>query len=113
MSLTEQRKTKDREARPELDPIAFDPSITTGETLAEGLRIFTDPNVFSRLPAHRTAQGATVRDEETIVYTDSSSSNNGDADARAGSGVWCGRTTHGTLEHQDFPNRIKKWKFLQ
>ena len=78
-------------ARPRPDPITFDPSITTGETLDEGFQIFTNPNVFSCLPAHRTAQEVTVRDEETIVYTDGSGSNNGDADAKAGSGAWFGR----------------------
>ncbi|KAI0342569.1 ribonuclease H-like protein [Trametopsis cervina] len=68
----------------------FDPSVTTKGALAEGFRIFTNPAVASCEPAHRQPRGATVEDEATALYTDGSCHHNGDADARAGSGVWYG-----------------------
>ncbi len=91
LTLTERRKAKNRWARKNEEKITFDPSVTTGDTLAQGFRVFTDPGVFNSLPANRTAQGANIEEEATTAYTDGSCLNNGDLDAKAGSGVWFGQ----------------------
>ncbi|EIM91166.1 uncharacterized protein STEHIDRAFT_49350, partial [Stereum hirsutum FP-91666 SS1] len=69
--------------------ITFDPSITSDDSLAHGFRVFTNPNSHCRDPALRR-QGRVLQDEAVTAYTDGSCLNNGDSDARAGSGVFFG-----------------------
>lgn len=92
LSLTPDRKARNRIARQERKAICFDPSITCKDGIAECFRVFTDPGRISRSPASRRPQRGTYLDHrEMRVYTDGSCINNGKADARCGSGVWVGQ----------------------
>ena len=89
MSLTKSRKLRNELARQSNGEITFDPLITCKDSLAEGFRIFTDPNrnptQITRRYRHR---GPIPRCEEITVYTDGACMNNGKMNARCGSGVW-------------------------
>ncbi|KAF5388106.1 hypothetical protein D9615_000030 [Tricholomella constricta] len=71
------------------DTIMFDPSFAEGESLADGFRIFVEPDTITherplRAPLTRPIEA------DVIVYTDGSCINNGCEDAKAGSGLWYG-----------------------
>ena len=74
----------------EAQGILFNPSVTEKKNLTECVRIFTDPTKIKNTPATRPPphRGIPPEDEEIIVYTDGSCTNNGKLDARCGSGIW-------------------------
>lgn len=89
LSLTPDRKARNEEARIEGKGIAFDPSITCKDGIAECFRVFTDPRKLPDTPAtRRPQQGSHLDHVDMRVYTDGSCINNGKADAACGSGVW-------------------------
>jgi ribonuclease HI len=93
LSLTPNRKAKNRKNLRRRKRVLFNPSVTVNGGQNECIRIFVDPFRSADTPASRPkrpAQGATARDQKVIVYTDGSSINNGSADAKCGSGVWFG-----------------------
>jgi ribonuclease HI len=91
LTLTRHRKEKNRRARLERKAITFNPSVTSGDALDEGFRIFTDPVTLGAAPAFRTMHQVPNRQPRLVVYTDGSCIHNGDANAWAGAGVWFGR----------------------
>ena len=91
LSLTGNRKQRNRTAREENSAIIFDPSITDKHNLADCFRVFTNPDRISNLPADRlVANRTTLRLQEVNVYTDGACLNNGKQDAQSGSGIWFG-----------------------
>ena len=90
LSLTPNRKAKNREARRTEDgEVTFDPSITCKDGIAECFRVFTDPTRLSMNLAIRQQQrGRNLTYLEMKVYTDRSCENNGKLNAESGSGVW-------------------------
>ena len=89
LSLTPDRKARNIIAKMEKKDIAFDPTITCKDGIAECFRIFTDPEKISNTPASRRPQRGSYLDHvEMRVYTDGSCINNGKANAKCGSGVW-------------------------
>ncbi|KAI0699831.1 ribonuclease H-like domain-containing protein [Cytidiella melzeri] len=90
LTLTRHRKEKNRKARIEGSSLTFNPSVTDGDNVADGFRIFTDPAMSSCEPAHCPPTPAIRRSDVLTVYTDGSCLNNGAANARAGAGVWYG-----------------------
>ena len=90
LSLTPNRKAKNREARrKEEGEVTFDPTITCKDRIAECFRVFTDPTKLSRNPASRHQQrGRNLTYLEMKVYTDGSCENNGKLNAESGSGIW-------------------------
>ncbi|OJT13721.1 Transposon TX1 uncharacterized 149 kDa protein [Trametes pubescens] len=91
LSLTKSRKRGNETARAEKGRITFDPSVAQGAPLAAVFRAFTDLNRDASEMATRPPRPFGVQQEETEVYTDGSSIQNGEATARAGSGVWFGQ----------------------
>lgn len=89
LTLTRHRKERNVQAREHNGFITFDPSITTDGSIAHGFRIFTEKGAQCRDPAIRP-KGIVLNNERTLAYTDGSCLNNGDNDARAGSGVFFG-----------------------
>lgn len=86
-------------------PIRFDPKVTVDGYLADGFRIFTDPNKLMHHPGCRQYRDTNNKDP-IHVYTDGSSKRNGDADAVAGSGIWYGHESeHNTSLH--VPRKFK------
>ncbi|KAF5381283.1 hypothetical protein D9615_008354 [Tricholomella constricta] len=71
------------------ETVTFDPSFREEGTLAEGFRIFVDPDTLTHDRPLR-APLARPLEEDIIVYTDGSCINNGCEDAKAGSGLWYG-----------------------
>ncbi|OJT08309.1 LINE-1 retrotransposable element ORF2 protein [Trametes pubescens] len=90
LSLTRSRKRANETARAEKGRIVFDPSLTQGAPLAAVFRVFTDISRDAGEIATRPPRPFGVLQEETEVYTDGSSTQNGAASAKAGSGVWFG-----------------------
>ena len=91
LSLTNNRKRRNQEARLRNDAVIFDPTMTNKNNLAECFRVFTNPDRISDLPADRLAANrTTLRLQEVNVYTDGACMNNGKQNARCGSGVWMG-----------------------
>lgn len=68
----------------------FNPSMTTRGDLSAIVRVFVDPLINKPLPAHRISNSLSVERETTTVYTDGSCINNGNLNAKAGSGIWFG-----------------------
>ncbi|KAI0682197.1 hypothetical protein BC835DRAFT_1300074 [Cytidiella melzeri] len=90
LTLTRHQKEKNRKARLEGSSLTFDPSVTTGDDVSNGFRIFTDHTMSSCEPAHQPPTPAIRRRDFLTVYTDGSCLNNGAANACAGAGVWYG-----------------------
>src|SRR6266404_2890728 len=91
LSLTKRRKERNRQAREDDDEIIFDPSITCKDNLDECLRIFTDPNKISHIPARRHhTRGFALRPRTIDIYTDGACWDNGKDNARCGSRIWIG-----------------------
>lgn len=92
LTLTTRRRRKNAEANLESHTAAvlFDPSVTVEDDLASTIRAFCDSDATCTRPAHRPADHPAVLQDAIPIYTDGSCINNGDADARAGSGVWFG-----------------------
>ena len=92
LTLTHRRREKNNMNRSQKKgKILFDPSVTLRTGLADGFRIFTNPERLSNAPAHRltNTQRGIALDEETIAaYTDGSCMNNGKANAQSGAGIW-------------------------
>lgn len=70
--------------------ITFNPSVTEKGDLSDCFRVFVDPSKITNIPAtrHPPPRGIVIPDEEIVVYTDGSCTNNGKKNARCGSGVW-------------------------
>nr|GAT58252.1 predicted protein [Mycena chlorophos] len=66
----------------------FNPRVTTHGTTADGFRLFADERAAKALPiiAHHREDN----NPEVVVHTDGSATNNGIAEARAGSGIYFG-----------------------
>jgi ribonuclease HI len=93
LSLTKNRKAKNRRNLRRRKNIIFDPSVTVDGGLRESIRIFVDPFRSADFPPARPqkpARGITARDRKVVVFTDGSSIGNGSADAKCGAGVWFG-----------------------
>ena len=91
LSLTNNWKRRNQEARLRNNAIIFDPSMTNKNNLAECFWVFTNLDQISDLPADRLAVNrTTLRLQEVNVYTDGACMNNGKLNARCGSGVWIG-----------------------
>ena len=90
LSLTPNRKAKNREARQKKEgEVTFDPAITCKDGIAECFRVFTEPTKLSMNPASRQQQRSRdLTNLEMKVYTDGSCENNGKLNAESGSGVW-------------------------
>ncbi|KZT18632.1 hypothetical protein NEOLEDRAFT_1079750, partial [Neolentinus lepideus HHB14362 ss-1] len=91
LTLTHRRLEKNRQAHRERGAIIFDPSMTARTSLAECFRIFVDPDSVPPTPAYRLQHptpGISLEPNRLTVYTDGSCSNNGKANARAGSGIY-------------------------
>ncbi|KAI0683371.1 hypothetical protein BC835DRAFT_1231253, partial [Cytidiella melzeri] len=90
LTLTRHRKEKNRRARIEGPSLTFNPSVTKGDNVSDGFRVFTNPAITSCKPAHRPPTPAIRRRDILTVYTDGSCLNNGAANARAGARIWYG-----------------------
>jgi ribonuclease HI/exonuclease III len=93
LSLSPNRKAKNRKNLRRRKRVRFDPSVTISGGQNECIRIFVDPFRSADTSAtrpKRPAQGVTARDQKVVVYTDGSSLDNGTADAKCGAGVWFG-----------------------
>ncbi|TFY73614.1 hypothetical protein EWM64_g10399 [Hericium alpestre] len=91
LTLTHRHKTKNAQARPGIDVVIFDPTISCKTSLAECFQVFADPSINLRPPAMclMAPQGGVEVDNELLTfYTDSSCTNNGKANARCGAGIW-------------------------
>jgi ribonuclease HI len=73
------------------DPIYFDPSITSDDSLAHNFRIFTDPSAKCVDPAYRKHPLVATDDEAMEIYITGACSKNSYEDAQAGSGIWYGQ----------------------
>ncbi|TDL17429.1 ribonuclease H-like protein [Rickenella mellea] len=87
LDLTPEKEAENASARKEDGPIIFDPSVRTTGSLKEGFRVFVCREALSNYPAYRPRPPVPIEDA-VKVYTDGSCTNNGDEDAKAGSGVW-------------------------
>jgi ribonuclease HI/exonuclease III len=93
LSLTPNRKAKNRRNLRKRHGVIFDPSVTVDGGLRESIRIFVDPFRSADMPPARPQRppgGITARDRRIVVFTDGSSIGNGTAEAKCGSGVWFG-----------------------
>ncbi len=91
LSLTKSGKQRNRLARQNKGEIIFDASMTCKESLAECIRVFTDPTRTTDDMAKRyKLHGQIPRCREITVYTDGACENNGKEDAKCGSGIWFG-----------------------
>jgi ribonuclease HI len=90
LTLTKRRKEKNRQARLEKKAITFNPSVTIGNNLDEGFRVFTDPTTMSAVLAFRDIRQVPNRQHKLTLYTNESCIHNDDANAQAGAGIWYG-----------------------
>ncbi|KAH9048607.1 hypothetical protein EDB83DRAFT_2202141, partial [Lactarius deliciosus] len=89
LSLTPNRKAKNKHAHEVGEEILFDPTITCKEGIEECFRIFTDPERVTMTPASRLlTRGSDLNHLKVEVYMDGSCANNGKLDAKCGSGIW-------------------------
>lgn len=96
LSLTQRRKVKNATAVKDGGDITFDPSVTAKADLAECYRILVNPEKVSNIPAERQppARGITLPEEEIVMFTDGSCTNNGKLNARCGGGIWVDRDSN-------------------
>lgn len=92
LSLTQRRKVKNIAAIKEGGDITFDPTVTAKSDLTECYRIMVNLEKVSNIPAERQppARGITIPEEELVMYTDGSCTNNGKLNAKCGGGIWAG-----------------------
>ncbi|KAH9015245.1 hypothetical protein EDB83DRAFT_2211757, partial [Lactarius deliciosus] len=91
LSLTPNRKEKNRKAHESEGEVLFDPTITCKEGIEECFRRFTDPNRLTLIPARcQLNRGRNLDHMKMEVYTDGACMKNGKLDARCGSGIWIG-----------------------
>lgn len=89
LSLTRTRKTRNKTARSSNQAILFDPTLTYKKDLSESLRIFTNPEHISNIPATRLqGRGRPLIIPEITIYMDRACMKNGKADAHSGSRIW-------------------------
>ncbi|KAH9180214.1 hypothetical protein EDB89DRAFT_1840145 [Lactarius sanguifluus] len=89
LSLTPNRKEKNRKAHETKGEVLFDPTITCKGGIAECFRIFTNPERITLTPACRQlTRGRNLEHMNIEVYTDGSCMKNGKNDASCGSGIW-------------------------
>ncbi|KAI0349299.1 hypothetical protein OH77DRAFT_1465574 [Trametes cingulata] len=88
LTLTRGRKQRNESARLDKQRVLFDPSVTLDKPVASVFRVFTKQNHDSRHVGLRPLRRFVVPEEEVEVYTDGSCAQDGQGDARAGSGVW-------------------------
>ena len=89
LSLTPNRKKRNRAACQEGQSRLFDPTITCKDGIQECFRIFTSKEGASRRAASRRPQrGAYLEHVEMEVYTDGACMKNGKRNAACGSGIW-------------------------
>ena len=68
LSLTRHRKESNENAVERGEDLTFDPSVTSGEPLAEAFRVFVDPEAADHPPAIRRRLGRTVPHEACTVF---------------------------------------------
>ncbi|KAI0051951.1 ribonuclease H-like protein [Auriscalpium vulgare] len=93
LSLTRHRIERNESAISQKDgEVIFDPSVSS-KSLADGFRVFTNPEHRTTAPAHRLLhprRGLNLENESLTLYTDGSCSHNGKLNSICGSGVWVG-----------------------
>ncbi|KZT22152.1 hypothetical protein NEOLEDRAFT_1218614, partial [Neolentinus lepideus HHB14362 ss-1] len=89
LSLTRHRRRANKVALQNDDTLTFDPSVSLRGGITQGFRLFTDPKASCRDPARRKI-GLVLPNEAVTAYTDGACIDNGDINARAGSGVFYG-----------------------
>ncbi len=89
LSLTPNRKAKNKKAHDKGEEVLFDPTITCKEGIEECFHVFMDPDKISMTPASRHLTWGRDLDHIRIdVYTDGACMKNGKLNARSGSGIW-------------------------
>jgi ribonuclease HI len=89
LSLTVNRRRRNKVAKQRNEKITFDPTLTCKEDLSECFRIFVDPRHLSPNLAERNGRiGRNPVCQECTVYTDGACLNNGKANATCGSRIW-------------------------
>jgi len=89
LSLMPTCKANNLQAKSTNGEIIFDPSLTSGKSLAEIFRTFINPNRVSPLPAIRIpAMGSNPTCPKIMIYTDGACLNNGKRNATCGGGTW-------------------------
>ncbi|EIM86442.1 uncharacterized protein STEHIDRAFT_57307, partial [Stereum hirsutum FP-91666 SS1] len=89
LDLSKEDVEANETARANKQPVTFNPDVHCQGNLSQGVRVFGDPNAKINYPPFRQRGNLDEQDEIT-VYTDGSCLNNGDDNARAGSGIWFG-----------------------
>lgn len=88
LSLTKNRRRANETAKAEKGRVIFDPTVVQDGPLAAAFRVFTNKERDTSELAVRQPRPFGIISEEVEVYTDGSSTQNGMANAVAGSGVW-------------------------
>ncbi|KAI0697713.1 hypothetical protein C8T65DRAFT_582388 [Cerioporus squamosus] len=90
LTLTGGRVKSNAVAASKNERIAFNPTISEDEDLADLMRIFVNGDEAGTNPVRRLTRPHQVDEEEIEVYTDGAAMQNGMATACAGSAVWYG-----------------------
>jgi hypothetical protein len=90
LTLTPNRKARNRAARATNGIILFDPTVTCRTDLSDCFCTFTDPTRDSQNPARRQCTPGTsgLQNQTITVYTDGAGFHNGKENAKCGSGIW-------------------------
>ena len=82
-------RTEEEGGTPEEDNVEFNPNNEVTE-LKDAITIFSETKTELAGISRTAPQSRTAGHQRTVVYTDGACLNNGDEDARAGSGIWYG-----------------------
>ncbi|KAI1781818.1 ribonuclease H-like protein [Ganoderma leucocontextum] len=94
LTLTRSRKQRNELEKTRNGRVTFNPTIEDGPRTEQAIRVFAGPPSLPNHAIRRPPRPFQVQGEETEVYTDGSCTQNGEASATAGSGLWFGEDDH-------------------